>query len=455
MDPIETVAAHVAAASFARLPDGAVAAAKTFILDTLGVGVLGSSGPRTAEIASALAPAGAVGEARVWGTGRRLPAAAAALVNATQAHNAEFDCVHEAAVVHAMTIVLPVALAGAERSGAVDGRRLIEAVVAGVDVAASLGLAATSGLRFFRPATAGAFGGVAALGRLLGFDQARLVHAFSIAYAQVSGTMQAHAEGSMLLPVQMGFNARNAVTACDLARCGVEGPVNVLEGPFGYFRLIEAGGEPATVLADLGRTWRISELAHKPFPSGRATHGIIDACLALRAGHTIAPERIAGVRAAVPPLVGRLVGRPFRDDMSINYARLCAAYLAARALLRGEVDASDYAEAAYRDPATVRLARRVAIEPQDLADPNALTPVTVEIVLVDGSRHAATIEVVTGNPAKPLERAAHLAKLRRAMRSGARAISDAAVERLIAAVDHLEECADVARLVDLLVPDSC
>ena len=79
---------------------------------------------------------------------------------------------HEEAVVHAMTVVLPVAIAGAERMRGVSGKDLITAVTLGVDVAAGLGVAATTGLRFFRPATAGAFGGTAALGKLMGLDQA-------------------------------------------------------------------------------------------------------------------------------------------------------------------------------------------------------------------------------------------------------------------------------------------
>ena len=101
-----------------------------------------------------------------------VPAPAAAMCNAYQVHNSEFDCVHEEAVVHAMTVVLPVAIAGAERMKGVSGKDLITAVTLGVDVAAGLGVAATTGLRFFRPATAGAFGGTAALGKLMGLDQA-------------------------------------------------------------------------------------------------------------------------------------------------------------------------------------------------------------------------------------------------------------------------------------------
>ena len=129
----------------------------------------------------------------------------------------EFDCLHEGAVVHAMASVLPAALAAAELRGQVSGAELMVAVAVGVDVAASLGLAARAGFRFFRPATAGGFGAVAAAGRILGLDHKALEAAFAWQLAQVSGTMQAHAEGSPILPVQVAFNARAAMQSCELA----------------------------------------------------------------------------------------------------------------------------------------------------------------------------------------------------------------------------------------------
>jgi aconitate decarboxylase len=456
MDAIAAFCRHVSAVGYDELPPEAVAAAKTFILDTFGVGIAGSSGPRAGEIALAQELSGSGTDARVWSTGRRLPAPAAALCNAYQVHNSEFDCVHEAAVAHVLSAVLPVAMAGAERPShrdgkPVDGRRLITAVVLGVDVAASLGVAAKSSLRFFRPATVGAFGATAALGKLMGFDAIRLREAFSITYGQLCGTMQAHAEGSMLLALQMGFSARNAVVSCDLAAAGVEGPHAILEGPFGYFRLFETAGEPAIVADELGAIWRITEVAHKPFPSGRATHGLIDACLELQRTHAIAPDAIASIAAEVPPLVHHLVGRAPQTAMTINYARLCAAYVCARALFRGDVGIEDFCDAAYRDPATQALARRTTIAVRDAGDPNALTPIQVEMTLKDGRRHVIAVDVVYGNPKRPMTREAHLAKFRRNCALGARPIREAKAARLIEAVDGLERLADVAGLVDHMV----
>jgi aconitate decarboxylase len=456
MDASAHFAEHVASTSFGGIPDAAITAAKVFILDTLGVGLAGSSGPKAHELACVQSLWGRGSDARVWATGERLPAPAAAFCNAYQVHNAEFDCVHEAAVAHVMSVVLPVALACAERMATiegkpVDGRRLLEAVVLGVDVAASLGLSATSGLRFFRPATVGAFGATAALGKLMGFDARRLQHAFAIAYGQLCGNMQAHTEGSLLLAMQMGFNARNAVVACDLARLGFEGPANILEGPFGYFGLIETAGDPQLVIGDFGRIWRITEVAHKPFPSGRATHGIIDACLELRRQHDLQASDIAEVKAYVPPLVRHLVGRPPRTEMAINYARLCAPYVAACVLLRGDVGLSDFNDAAYADAATQDLARRVTVEVRDRGDPNALTPVEVAVLLKDGARFATEIDVVYGNPAKPMTRDAHIAKFMANAARAARPVPDAQARTLVALVDDLEDTKDTTRIVDTLV----
>ena len=452
IDAIAAFAGHVATTRFEDLPSDAVGAAKAAILDTLAVGVGGSAEFGARELAELSTRWGSGAEARVWGNGQRLPAAAAALCNAYQVHNAEFDSVHEEAVVHAMSVVLPVALAGAERRTGVSGAQLITAVVVGVDLAAGLGVAATTTLRFFRPATAGAFGATAAFGKLIGLDRPGLVNAFSLTYGQACGTMQAHAEGSALLAMQMGFNARNAVVAVDLAAQGFEGPKNVLEGAFGYFKLFEAAGSPATVAHQLGRRWFITELAHKPFPSGRATHGIIEACLELRRRHAISSEAIDRVAVRVPPLVARLVGRESHAEMDANYARLSAPYVAAHALLTGEVGREAFTPQAYRHSPTQELARRILIEAVDAGDPNALTPIEVAIHRHDGARFTTRLAIVCGNPAKPLGRPERLDKVHRNCAAGCFPVPRGSVERLIARIDRLEEVADVAELVDLLCP---
>ncbi|MET0849654.1 MAG: MmgE/PrpD family protein, partial [Candidatus Rokuibacteriota bacterium] len=343
MDPIERLTEHVVTLSPGDLSLAAVAAAKTFLLDSIGVGIAGGGEAVSATVLDTARGWGTGTDSAVWGTTVRLPAPAAALVNAHRTHGLEYDCVHEGAVVHAMATLVAALLADVERRGGATGADVIAAIAAGVDVAATLGLAARGAMRFFRPATAGTFGAVAALGKLGGLDAATLTSAFGLAYGQISGTLQPHVEGSPLLALQIGFDARAAVTAVDLARAGVSGPREVLEGRYGYFRLFEGDAydvEPA--LRELGKVWRVAELAHKPFPSGRLTHGVVDGLRTLQAAHGFAAADVSRVVARVPPLVRRLVGRPDVPAPAPSYARLCLPFVAATALLRGGVDVPDF-----------------------------------------------------------------------------------------------------------------
>jgi aconitate decarboxylase len=434
-DPvIDTIVAHLARVIAGDIPDVARAAAKTFIADTFAVGFAGASAPWRAEVLD-MARGGAA-EATVWGGGGRLPLAAAAMVNAFQVHAQEFDPVHEAAVVHPLAAVLACGLGWSERYGGVTGEALLRAVIAGADVAATLGLCSRAPMRFFRPANCSGFGAVAALALLARLDEAQTRNAFGIYYGQCCGTMQAHIEASPQLAMQMGFAARNAVTAVELARRGMPGPRAPISGPFGYFALFDGSADPAPFDA-LGRTWRIAELSHKPFPSGRATHGGIDGLQRLIAAHGVAGEQVKAGRFIVPPLTHRLVGRRPVAGMSVAHARLCLAYCGAVRLRRGTVGLDDFGDAALTDPVTLDLAGRLEVIANTNPDPNAMHPVRVDLDLVDGRSLVCDVTEILGSPAKPLSREAARAKF------GACGGSDTLWE----AIANLEAAHDVASLV--------
>ena len=199
----------------------------------------------------------------------------------------------------------------------------------------------------------------------------------------------------------------------------------MLEGPFGFFRLFEGEHTLEAVLGELGRTWRVTEVSHKPYPCGRATHAVVDACLGFRERLGLdraARDVVEQVTARVPPLVYRLVGRPVTDDMDVNYARLCCRYVAASALLRGRVVPEDFRPAALRDPDILELTRRVDVIVDGNPDPNALVPVTVEVNLRDGRSDTERVDVMYGNPARPMARVAQLEKFSRNCAAAARPI---------------------------------
>jgi 2-methylcitrate dehydratase PrpD len=361
-------------------------------------------------------------------------------------HNQEYDGLHEGAVVHAMATLLPAALAAAELRGGVSGTELIAAIAVGVDIAAGLGLASRSGFRFFRPGTAGGFGATAAAARLLGLDKPALKAAFAWQLAQASGTMQAHVEGSPILPAQLAFNARAALQSCELATLGFAAPEAVFEGPFGYLNLFEGDSALEPVLESLGRDWRIAEFSHKPFPAGRATHGGLEGAMALQARHGFAAADVESVAISAPPLIVRLVGRPPRPEAGASYTRLCMAWTVAKVLINGKIDLADYRGDALMDRATLELARRVSVETDDNPDPNALAPQRVTVRLTSGAEFDWTCETMLAHPARPLTRDQHIAKFQRCLDFAATPLAANAGARLIEMVDRLDGLEDVRAL---------
>jgi 2-methylcitrate dehydratase PrpD len=264
-------------------------------------------------------------------------------------------------------------------------------------------------MRFFRPANCSGFGAVAGLALLAGISEMQLRDALGIYYGECAGTMQAHIEASPQLAMQMGFAARSAVTAVELARRGMPGPRAPISGQFGYFALFDGEADPAPFDA-LGRVWRICELSHKPWPTGRATHGGIDGLQRLIAAHGIGADEVRAGRFLVPPLTYRLVGRPPQEEMTVAYARLCLSYVGAVCLRRGMVVTDDFTLEALGDADTLASARRLSVIADSNPDPNALHPIRVELDLADGRSLTCDVSEVLGSPSRPLSPDAARAK---------------------------------------------
>lgn len=442
----EAFVSHALALRWEAMPLEAQGAVKTFLLDSLGVGIAGAAAPLTTNVRqAALAWAGA-GDAHVWGQGSyRTSAANAAFINGFQIHCQEFDCVHEAAVVHPMATILAALMATVDRQGDVRGTELGAALAAAVDIATGLGLAATTPLKFFRPATAGLFGATLGVARLRGLSEGQARNALGYALSFASGTMQAHTEGKPALPVQIANAARSAVMACDLAAAGMEAAEDSIEGPFGYLPLFEDAFDVAPVLASLGKVFRITEVSHKPFPTGRAAQGgIVLARQAKAAG--IAQGDIVSARLMAPPLIKRLVGRPAKEGMTASYARLCYQYSGALTLIDGHVALKDFSAQALAREDVAALGRKIEVVDDGQTNPAAFTPQVLTLKLTSAETREFTINSLFGAPADPLSPAQNEAKFRECCAFGFGRAREDIEAAMIAAVSDLENLVDAGRL---------
>ncbi|MFN3551473.1 MAG: MmgE/PrpD family protein [Novosphingobium meiothermophilum] len=401
MTPTEHLLAFAAARHV--LPEAVRADTLRLLADTLAVGAAGSTAPGMDGVLAVARSWGKGSDARLIARDERLPAMGAAYVNCFAIHALEWDAVHEGAVVHAMSAVVPAVMAAADRKGGADPEAVLAAIAVGVDVAAGLGVAAETALTFFRPATAGIYGAALAVARIAGLPEGRFADVLGMAHAHAAGTMQAHSEGSIALPLQFANAARGAIHAADLVRHGLTAAHDVIEGPFGHLRLFDRGSLE-TYTRTLGQRWLISQVSTKPYPSGRASHAVLGTL------QPFAGQEVARVEAHVPPLIRHLVGRPHDPAMTPAYARLCLPFLAALMLRDGEIDPRRFAPETFADPQIAALAARFALHDDGNADPNALSPQRLVIVLADGSRVECAVPATLGAPDAPLSAAQAEAK---------------------------------------------
>lgn len=401
-DPLQAgLVSLVCDTSPAELPEAAFQSAQTVLADTIAIGLAGRTSPFRDPLIDAVLPWGA-GNCRVLAGKERLPAASAAFMNAFQMHCLEYDAVHERAVAHVATTPVAALLTEVDASAdPISGADFLTALVVGIEVAATLGVAADAPLEFFRPATTGVFGAAAAIASLRGFDHQTTHRAFGYALAQAAGTMQAHEEGMPTLPIQLAAAARAGLIAADLATTGIPTVSQAIEGKFGYLSMFESHTSIHGLIEQLADPWRVTELSLKPFPSGRATHGGIEAMLALRS-QGLSAENLASAELLAPPLINQLVNRPAHAGMNVNYARLCFPYVAALALQEGRVPLSAFSHERLSKRDTLAIADRILVRDSAAGEPSSFTPQELTAVRQDGQQMRIKIEHLLGSPQNPM-----------------------------------------------------
>jgi 2-methylcitrate dehydratase PrpD len=356
------------------LPEAARGDALRLLADTLAVGAAGANSKEAQKLLISLLGDGGPNQIRSLSE-IKLSLPSAALFNGFAIHCLEWDAVHEPAVVHALSVVTAALLAATQAAGGRFDDEFLEALAVGVDIASGLGLSATGPMRFFRPATAGVIGAALAVARLRGYAREQMADVLGLAYSFAGGTMQAHVEASIALPLQIGRAAQAAVQAVDLVMVDMDGPHDVLEGPFGYSALIE------------------------PFPSGRASHGALGALQDMG----LAEDAVESIQLFAPPLIHRLVGRPYQPGAPMSYNRLCLAFLAPLLLRDGHIDP----RLTHSIP---DLARKVMVSVDDNPDGNALAPQRLVVTMKDGTVIERQIDANLGSPAAPMSPAQLTAK---------------------------------------------
>jgi 2-methylcitrate dehydratase PrpD len=463
------LAEHAASLRYEALPAALVERIKLCVLDTLGVSIGASTlAAEAAIVADYVRDLGGKPESRILGFGGRAPAPWAVFANGSFGHMLDYDDVGAGG--HVSIATVPVAFALAEKQGGVDGKTLIAAIAAGCDIHVRLNQAIdlpdwTMTEGWFATQLFGFISGAATAARLLGLDAERTEHAFGIGYTQMSGSRQmAVGTATHLRSMQAGFSGQGAVLAAELARRGIVGSREIVEGRYGIFRNYVRTRTPDwdAVALGLGERFPMLEVhGFKVWPACGYTRPVNAAVLGLRNDLGIRPDQVEEIAVVGGMGATQLLSEPLelkrRPRLSID-GKYSIPFTTAVAMVRGNVTLRDYTDEGLRDPAVLAMADRIVYRP----DPSAALPSggdsgrsrpRVEIRLQDGRVVARTAPGVPGDPKNPVGRDVLEAKFRDCVAFAARPLAPARVERALALMADLEKLSDATEIVRLLTPE--
>jgi 2-methylcitrate dehydratase PrpD len=442
---LERFAGYAASLAEASLPADALHHARRCVLDWFAAAIPGGVEPPATLLAEALAEEFGHGGATLVPSGRRATARAAALINGAASHTIEFDDIFRDAIYHPGVVTVPAALALAQSRGA-SGTALLRAVIAGYEVGTRIGAAVVPAHYEYwhTTGTVGCFGAAAAASAVLRLDAARTAHALANAGTLAAGLQQAFRADCMSKPMHAGHAAEVGVTTALGAERGLTGALDLLEGERGFGAAMSRNVDWEAALATLGTRFNIVSMSQKNHAACGHAHAAIDAVLALREKHQLAPERVARIAAKTYRAALEVAGN--RDPHTVFEAKFSLPYCLAAALVVGSVRVDAFAEARLRDPAIRRLLERVTmeIEPKlDAAFPKQRAAI-VEIETVDGERLSHYAPTRKGDPDSPLSDDELRSKARELI---APVLGASATAELIDKLWHLDTLADVSRIL--------
>jgi 2-methylcitrate dehydratase PrpD len=441
----EKVARFVAETSFENIPNDVLGAAKTAILDCLGVALAGSKEECTRICAEQARMEQARGAAAVWGQGFKSSATLAALTNGTAVHALDFD--HGVYLGQPTSGVIPAVLPLAEALGA-SGRDLLEAYVAGFEATAKIAKSIPEEGRggWHSAGTLGTLGATLSCAKLLKLDIDNVRIALGIATSMASGVACNY--GTMTKPLGAGLAARSGVMAASLAQKGFTASRKSLESATGFFgAFLSLPPDPAPI-EELGQAYELTQgLKIKPYACGGLSHNAIDAVLEMREQDGIRPDLVDSIRVEVAKhAYDRLV---FSIPQTGLEGKFCMGYLLARAMINGRVSLDDFTDAAVREQPFLEFAKKVHMELNTaFADSSEGRPSKVEVRLKDGKTISRYVEYSKGGPQAPLSAAELRAKF---VDCAHRVIDQNAAQDILDYVENLASLEDVGPLCHLLM----
>lgn len=448
----QKIAAFALELKLADVPQDVLTLAKEHLLDVIGIALASSRFDIGRTVLQAAHELGRGDDAIAIGSGARMPAASAALVNGVLAHALDFDDTHIGAIYHASAQAMAASLAAGQVNRS-SGAEVLLAFVAALEIGcrlASVGAPDFHNRGFHPTALCGTFAAAAAAGRLYKTTPQALTWSLGLCGSMASGILIGG--NSWLKRMHPGWSTHSALAAVALGRAGFLGPDTVFEATKGGFYQTHIQRTPSAdklPTLSIGQEWMTRGIALKPYPCCHFIHSFVDAALELRGQFSLVD--IERVDCPLTPDLHKMVAEPREACIrpTIPYRALFSVqYVVALALVRGRVDLSTFHDEPLDSPEVLAVAAKTFCVPDLASDFPVRFPGEVIVYLKDGRvlqcRKAASL----GTPDVPLTTEALKAKF---MSNATRAIPQEAAQQVMAMVLALEQAPSLDALMTLCV----
>lgn len=459
MDAIVPLVKNLMRIQYEDIPPQVLAATKRSILDTYAAMLAGSSAQGCPEVVAQVLEWGGKEQSTLFNFDRKVPVFLAALANGMMARAVDFDDVFEPGTMHASASVVPAVMAAAEMKGGLDGKQFLAAVTLGIDMICRMGRthkipSGLSGMNVtFQYAC---FGCAGVVGRIVGLDEEKMIHAMGLAYSQTAGNSQNLLEGTLATRFSQGLAAQAGVYAAVFARRGITAAREVLEGKFGYYPVYQRGEYDVRNLLDgLGERFEGVNVTLKKYPCCMHSHAAIDGILDISGEQGLDSDDVDRVTVRINQQGFNFVCLPLektRVPRSIPEAQFSLPYAAATALVKRKVFLDDFTEEEIRNPHVLQVAQRVdcLVDPElDKRYQASVTPAILEVRTKKGKVFSRRVVERRGAPDNPLTMEEVVEKFRQCARFARNPVPEDKVREILLLLKGMEDQDDVTRILRL------
>jgi len=389
------------------LPDEVIEEVKRFFYDSVGCALGGYNTHDVKAMLEIYTDMGGKPEATLFGSGKKLPAANATLLNSLMIRALDFNDIYWKEDPSHPSDLIPAAIAMAERQNS-STKELIVAIVLAYEFEQRLCLFAKPGVRErkWHHATLTQFVSPIVAGRLLGLDAEQMENAIGISGGH-NFTPGAAAAGqlSMMKNTVDPMAVQSGVLAALMAEKGYTGTRAIFEGKEGLMDILGADWDEEALLGGLGESFKILECSMKAFPTEALTHSHITCTLKIVREHDLMPDDIKEIKVTTIARAVDILFDPEKyDPKSRETADHSLPYTIAAAVVDRKITTDQFSDERIADPKIRSVLPKIVGEASEEFEKMfpAKQPSKVVITLNDGNSFTAEVDYPKGDPREPM-----------------------------------------------------